>query len=77
MSTQSHGWFGRKRFGWGLGPRSWQGWLTTAVYAALMIGLPRLVSPRTEHSEFVGAMVLLTLIFLAIFVWKFERSEPQ
>jgi hypothetical protein len=27
-------WFGPKRFGWGLGPQTWQGWLLVGVVVA-------------------------------------------
>ncbi|HUA28790.1 MAG TPA: hypothetical protein VMC03_07880 [Streptosporangiaceae bacterium] len=30
-------WFGPKRFGSGYGPRTWQGWLVTAVLVAFAI----------------------------------------
>ncbi|MGH8156988.1 MAG: hypothetical protein ACREPQ_02620 [Rhodanobacter sp.] len=75
MSAQGGGWFGPKRWGWGIAPRTWQGWVTTVVYIALMVALPRVVSPRTEHPEFMGAIVTLTVVFLAICIWKFERTE--
>lgn len=42
----SRPWFGPKRFGIGYGPASWQGWLATALYAALMIGGLRLIAER-------------------------------
>jgi hypothetical protein len=29
--TGKNPWFGRKRFGWGYGPRTWQGYLVTAL----------------------------------------------
>ncbi|WP_158752871.1 hypothetical protein [Dyella sp. S184] len=74
MSASGHGWFGRKRFGFGYGPRSWQGWLITAVYAALMIGVPRVISARTDHVWLIGMMVLLTVAYLAIFFWKLDRT---
>jgi hypothetical protein len=32
-------WFSAKRFGYGAGmPRSWQGWLVTAIYLAIVLG---------------------------------------
>ncbi|NYI58878.1 hypothetical protein BKA22_001623 [Cellulomonas soli] len=34
-------WFGPKRIGWGLGPRTWQGWAVTVGGAALVIVLAR------------------------------------
>ena len=30
-------WFGAKRFGYGYGPRTWQGYLVTAVLAAFAV----------------------------------------
>jgi hypothetical protein len=32
-------WFGPRRFGWGLTPVSWQGWVLTAVYVAGVFAL--------------------------------------
>ena len=32
----SRAWFGRKTFGWGLRPVSWQGWMLTAFYVLLI-----------------------------------------
>jgi hypothetical protein len=32
------GWFGRKAVGYGVGPRSWQGWLVSAVAIAALVG---------------------------------------
>jgi hypothetical protein len=31
------GWFGRKQAGYGAGPRSWQGWLVSAVAVAALV----------------------------------------
>ena len=30
-------WFGPKRFGWGYGPRTWQGYLVTAILVLYVI----------------------------------------
>lgn len=32
-----HPWFGPKRIGWGWRPVSWEGWLATAVSAAVIV----------------------------------------
>jgi len=41
MSNEKHPqrqpWFGPKRFGWGIGPRTWQGWAVTVVVAAAFV----------------------------------------
>lgn len=74
MSAPGQGWFGRKRFGFGYGPRSWQGWLVTAVYAMLLIGASRVFPPKVDHREFIMALVFLTVVYLVIFIWKMDRT---
>lgn len=32
-------WFGDKRVGWGLRPQTWQGWLITAAFVAVVVVL--------------------------------------
>jgi hypothetical protein len=32
------GWFGRKAVGYGIGPRSWQGWLVSVIAVAAILG---------------------------------------
>ncbi|WP_153275317.1 hypothetical protein [Rhodococcus sp. P1Y] len=36
-------WFGPKRIGWGYSPRTWEGWVTLAVFVAVVIALSTLV----------------------------------
>lgn len=73
MVSESRYWFGRKRFGLGWGPRSWEGWLTVIIYALLMMTLPSWFRTQLGH---VGVRILwigLTVVFFAIFFWKTER----
>ena len=74
MSAPGQGWFGRKRFGIGFGPRTWQGWLVTAVYALLMFGASRVFPPKVDHRELLMVLGLLTLAYLVIFIWKMDRT---
>jgi hypothetical protein len=76
MNNPTRGWFGPKRFGWGFGPRTWEGWLVSLVYIAMLAGLRYVVSPRTDHTLFIVILVLLTAAYAGIFFWKFERN-PQ
>jgi hypothetical protein len=39
-------WFGQKRFGYGFGPRTWQGYLVTAILAAFAIIVGTLIKGR-------------------------------
>lgn len=74
MKTAGKYWFGRKRLGFGFGPRSWQGWLVTLAYAAAMLTIPRLVVPPLHHDLYVGCMIGLTVLFFVIFFWKLDTS---
>ena len=49
-------WFGPKRVGWGLSPRSWQGWLTIAAFVAAFW-----VSLSVWHSILAGVACLAAL----------------
>jgi hypothetical protein len=68
-------WFGRKLFGFGFGPRTWQGWLTTLIWLVLMVLVPVVMPPEASHYFPVVAWVLLTLAFLAIFLVKLDVSR--
>lgn len=35
-------WFGRKRIGWGWGPRTWQGWAVSGTFVAAVAALAML-----------------------------------
>jgi hypothetical protein len=67
-------WFRAKRYGWGWGlPLSWQGWVVFAIYFALLAGV--VVWFRFDHQPvmFVTAVVLLSLVLLAV-CWV--KGEP-
>ena len=75
MTVDSHAWFGRKRMGWGFGPRSWQGWLTVFVYALSMITLPAYFGPQLSDHGVQLIWIGLTILFVVLFVWKLERPK--
>ena len=78
MGSERTYWFGRKRIGWGVGPRSWQGWLVTAVYVVVLISLRHVGMLRAHHSYFVWIAGSLTVAYLAVVVWKCDRlSKPR
>ena len=58
-------WFGRKRFGWGLRPISWQGWLLTIVYVAILVALGATVA-SSQGWLFVTAFVISTALYLLV-----------
>ncbi len=49
----SEPWFGAKRFGYGFGPRTWQGYLVTAILAVFAITVGTLVKGRMPDMLFV------------------------
>jgi hypothetical protein len=60
-------WFGAKRFGYGFGPRTWQGYLVTAVLAGFAIAVGTLVKGRMPEMLFVIIPVIaVPLIIRAI-----------
>jgi len=60
-------WFVPKRYGWGAAPATWQGWLATAVYAALLIAALRLLPNEVSKA---AAGIALTLLFLILSLRK-------
>ena len=54
-------WFPAKRFGWGWGlPRTWEGWLVTAVYGVVVVAAAALLRP--------GAMAVVVLVASAALI---------
>ena len=74
-------WFKRKRYGWGWTPSTWQGWLVTAVYVALMVAFALTLDQGSSAREvalmFVIPALLLTATFLRIAFKTGERPKWQ
>jgi hypothetical protein len=77
MATENRYWFGRKRIGWGWGPRNWEGWLTVVLYALLMMAVPSYFAARLGDTGVRILWVGLTVVFFVIFFWKLERSGSR
>jgi len=75
MKTEKTYWFGAKRMGVGFGPRTWQGWAATGVYAILMFVVPQIVGQSGERTTRVACMTVLTIGFLVVFIWKLDTSK--
>jgi len=56
-------WFGPKRFGWGWRPVSWQGWLVTVLFAAVVVwaSIAFRASPTSLFVD-AGAVVGLVVV---------------
>ena len=55
-------WFGPKRYGWGLSPVSWQGWLATLVFVVVAILAASLIHPPLN----VPAAIIVVLLFVGL-----------
>jgi hypothetical protein len=69
-------WFGPKLFGYGVGPKSWQGWAASAVVLGIALG-SRYVSPQDfGMAEWVKPAVL-TAVILGYIVLASLTYEPD
>lgn len=63
-------WFKRKLYGWGWTPVTWQGWLATVVYVALVAAFALTIDENSPPQEvaftFLLPAVLLTATFIRI-----------
>jgi hypothetical protein len=58
-------WFGRKRFGWGLQPVSWQGWTLTIVYVAIVVILGATLA-SSQGWLFATIFAIVTALYLLV-----------
>lgn len=58
-------WFGRKRYGWGLRPVSWQGWLLTIVYIAIVVALGATLA-SSQRWLFATGVIVATALYLLV-----------
>ncbi len=65
-------WFGPKRFGIGVSPKSWEGWCVTALFLALSFGWAKYLH-GTGPWLWMGQVMLLLLFGVVIFL-TYARS---
>ena len=63
--VRSRAWFGRKTFGWGLRPASWQGWTLTAFYLLVIFVIARALA-KHHAVLFVAALVVVTVAYATV-----------
>ena len=65
-------WFGPKLFGIGIGPRTWQGLLVTAVYVVSIVFIARMVDAALTTKLILVAVATVGLLGV---VWlTYEKS---
>ena len=72
-------WFKAKLFGWGWTPVTWQGWIVTLIYVALLILFALTIDENSSDKEvlftFILPAVLLTITFIRIAYKKGEKPR--
>lgn len=70
-------WFKRKTYGWGWTPATWQGWLVTGIYVAVLVALGATIDEASSRREvalmFVLPFVLATVALIRI---CYQKGEP-
>ncbi len=74
-------WFKRKWFGWGWYPATWEGWLATAAYAALLVFFGRTLdeaaTPQDVAFTFLLPVLILTIAFIRLCYRMGEKPRWQ
>ena len=63
-------WFGRKRFGWGLRPISWQGWVLTIAYVAIAVTLGATLASSPGWLSATLLIIVTALVLLVVYLTK-------
>ena len=63
-------WFGRKRFGWGLRPISWQGWVLTIAYVAIAVALGATLASSQGLLLATVLAIVTALVLLVVYLTK-------
>ena len=65
-------WFGPHRVGWGLSPASYEGWVTTTVAVAAIIGLA-----AAGHRDRWLALLVVILLLVVVFLKGTSPGGPR
>ena len=64
------GWFGPKRFGWGVSPASWEGWAATGVFV-LMMGL---TGSLLDKPWVWAGMMANVVAYIALVILTYDKN---
>jgi hypothetical protein len=59
-------WFGRRHIGFGVGPRTWQGWLVTAIYIGLALGIGRNEQLFSDWTLYLEGALLVAFVAVVV-----------
>jgi len=67
-------WFPAKRYGWGWGPpTTWQGWVVTLAWFAILLVGVRLIDPRHHIVAFLAFTLVMIIVLLVV---CYAKGEP-
>lgn len=69
-------WFKAKTYGWGWGlANTWQGWVTYACYAGLLVASGVFFPPSRAAALFVASVTILSAVLFGICLLKGEKPK--
>ena len=68
------GWFGPKIIGWGVGPRTREGWLVTGGFVAAMLAVRFAPLPRGAMNAVEVALVAALLVIVSLTYSRLPRA---
>ena len=69
-------WFKAKTYGWGWGPAlTWQGWVTYAIYAGLLVTIAMLFPPGRALALFLSSVAILSAALFGVCLLKGEKPR--
>ena len=71
--SMSRKWFGKKLFGAGIGPRTWEGWLATGVYLCSLLLVAELLDASFVTKFLI--IVMLSAAFIGLIWLTYDRSS--
>ncbi|MBU1031047.1 MAG: hypothetical protein ABIC91_08095 [Nanoarchaeota archaeon] len=70
-------WFTYRIFGWGLRPKTWQGWLYVVIIMALCGLISLLPAPDNIKSWLFGAVITIFIIDVLIIMTKLSKVHDE
>lgn len=62
------GWFGPKAVGFGATPKSWEGWLATVIFLAVLLGTGRFLVPSLLPHTTLSRPIVLAALWVPEFI---------
>ena len=69
-------WFRKRKYGVGLTPATWQGWLLLIVFVLLFLSISHLsgnLNYARNRTNIIAELVILVAVFVAAVYWKGEK----